>query len=167
MFTIVFQRFLPGRQVAESPRPRLFKPDRPRIFRQQFMSFEKKHFYTRCAGLSVICAPNSIYPGLTGESFPFPSLLTPAPSSQGGGIPRKVLLQCATPPPPRSYTRALLVSQDRRHLFVTPCVILWPSKSMEKTICLSAVYTVRDPGLVSSALHVVHGVLHPGRDRHC
>jgi hypothetical protein len=31
---------------------------------------------------------------------------------------------------------------------------------MEKTICLSAVYTVRDPGLVSSALHVVHGVLH-------
>ncbi len=58
MFTIVFQRFLPGRQVAESPRPQLFKPDRPRIFRQQFMSFEKKHFYTRCAGLSVICAPN-------------------------------------------------------------------------------------------------------------
>jgi hypothetical protein len=30
-----------------------------------------------------------------------------------------------TPPPPPhlgSYTRALLVSQDRRHLFVTPCL---------------------------------------------
>ncbi len=29
------------------------------------------------------------------------------------------------PPPPQlgSYTRALLVSQDRRHLFVTPCVL--------------------------------------------
>jgi hypothetical protein len=25
------------------------------------MSFEKKHFYTRCAGLSVICAPYNIY----------------------------------------------------------------------------------------------------------
>jgi hypothetical protein len=34
--------------------------NRPRISRQQFMSFEKKHFYTRCAGLSVICAPYSI-----------------------------------------------------------------------------------------------------------
>jgi hypothetical protein len=32
------------------------------------------------------------------------------------------------PPPPHphlgSYTRALLVSQDRRHLFVTPCLPL-------------------------------------------
>jgi len=25
------------------------------------MSFEKKHFYTRCAGLSGLCAPYSIY----------------------------------------------------------------------------------------------------------
>ena len=55
-----FSMILPGRQVAESPRPRLFKPDRPRIFRQQLLSFEKKHFYTRCAGLSVICAPYRI-----------------------------------------------------------------------------------------------------------
>jgi hypothetical protein len=30
------------------------------------------------------------------------------------------------PPPPHlgSYTRALLVSQERRHLFVTPCIFL-------------------------------------------
>jgi hypothetical protein len=34
-------------------------------------------------------------------------------------------LRPRNPPPPHlgSYTRALLVSQDRRHLFVTPCML--------------------------------------------
>ncbi len=36
-----------------------------------------------------------------------------------------LLAETPQPPPPLhlgSYTRALLVSQDRRHLFVTPCL---------------------------------------------
>ncbi len=62
MFTIVFQWFLPGRQVAESPRPRPFKPNRPRIFRQQFTSFEKKNTVTHGApGSQFICAPYNIH----------------------------------------------------------------------------------------------------------
>ncbi len=34
-----------------------------------------------------------------------------------------------SPPPPHlgSYTRALLVSQDRRHLYVAPCLVAIPT----------------------------------------
>ncbi len=60
MFTIVFSWYLLGRRVAESPRPRPFKPNRPRIFRQQFMSFEKKNTFTHGApGSQFMCAPYS------------------------------------------------------------------------------------------------------------
>ncbi len=42
---------------------------------------------------------------------------------------------CNSPPPPHlgSHTRALLVSQDRRHLFETPCLLLTLSKTQQKT----------------------------------
>ena len=53
MFTIVFQWYSLGRQVAESPKPRLFKPDRPRTFANSLCRMKKKHFYTLCVGLSV------------------------------------------------------------------------------------------------------------------
>jgi hypothetical protein len=52
------------------------------------------------------------------------------------------------PPPPRhpplkgSYTRALLVSQDRRHLFVTPCSLL----SVEQVHVPLAVVSRNQPG---------------------
>jgi hypothetical protein len=46
-------------------------------------------------------------------------------------------LDPATPPPPpthlRSYTRALLVTQERRHLFVTPP---WDTKPLRKVLNL-------------------------------
>ena len=51
-------------RVAESPRPRPFKPNRPRIFRQQFMSFEKKNAFRHGApGSQFMCASYNIKRG--------------------------------------------------------------------------------------------------------
>jgi hypothetical protein len=59
MFTIVFQSFLPDWQGAESPRPRLFKRNRPRIVRLQFISLKKTLLHMVRRALSS-CTPNSI-----------------------------------------------------------------------------------------------------------
>ena len=48
-----FNDFCPVGKVPNRRDHGSLSQNRPRIFRQQFMSFEKKHFYTRCAGLSV------------------------------------------------------------------------------------------------------------------
>jgi hypothetical protein len=48
----------------------------------------------------------------------------------------------ATPPHPRilgSSTRALLVSQDRRHLFVTPCTLVSDRTACLPWVCLPVV----------------------------
>ncbi len=43
--------------------------NRPRIVRQQFISLKKKHFYTRCAGLSVY-ALLTLYVDSTIQRYP-------------------------------------------------------------------------------------------------
>ena len=50
-----------GRQVAESPKPRPFKPDRPRSFANSLCRL-KKNTFTHCAsGSQFTCAPYNIY----------------------------------------------------------------------------------------------------------
>ena len=60
MFTIVFQWYSLGRQVAESPKPRPFKPDRPRTFANSLCRMKKKTFILRASGSQFTCAPHMI-----------------------------------------------------------------------------------------------------------
>jgi hypothetical protein len=52
-------------RVAESPRPRLFKPEQASIVRQQFMTLQKKTLLHMVRRAHSSCAPNSI--GKNGE----------------------------------------------------------------------------------------------------
>ena len=61
MFTIVFQWYSLGRQVAESPKPRPFKPDRPRTFANSLCRMKKNTFILRASGSQFTCAPHSIH----------------------------------------------------------------------------------------------------------
>ena len=58
-----FNNFCPVGKVPNRRDHGSLSQNRPRIVRQQFISLEKKHFYTRCAGLSVyalltLCSPD-------------------------------------------------------------------------------------------------------------
>ncbi len=61
MFTIVFQWYSLSRQVAESPRPRPFKPNRPRSFANSLCRLKKKTLLDTVRRALSLCALLTIY----------------------------------------------------------------------------------------------------------
>ena len=96
MFSIVFNNFCPTGKVPNRRDHGSLSQNRPRIVHQQFISLKKKHFYTRCAGLSVYAlltiytlyrVPHCMSPRWNWDS-PIPSprqRVSPSPRYQGGG----------------------------------------------------------------------------------